>query len=116
MNDTLKSMIELAWKERSRLSAPEVKEAIRTVIDQVDRGRLRAAEPVDAARSEWRVNEWVKKAILLYFQIQEMRTMRAVKSNGTTRWSSSTVTRSWACGPFRVPWPVTEPTSPRGRF
>ena len=76
MNDTLKSMIELAWKERSRLSAPEVKEAIRTVIDQVDRGRLRAAEPVDAARSEWRVNEWVKKAILLYFQIQEMRTMR----------------------------------------
>lgn len=76
MNDTLKSMIELAWEERSRLSAPEVKEAIRTVIDQVDRGRLRAAEPVDAARSEWRVNEWVKKAILLYFQIQEMRTMR----------------------------------------
>ena len=76
MNDTLKSMIELAWEECSRLSAPEVKEAIRTVIDQVDRGRLRAAEPVDAARSEWRVNEWVKKAILLYFQIQEMRTMR----------------------------------------
>lgn len=76
MNDTLKSMIELAWEERSRLSAPEVKEAIRTVIDQVDKGRLRAAEPVDAARSEWRVNEWVKKAILLYFQIQEMRTMR----------------------------------------
>ena len=76
MNDTLRCMIELAWEDRSRLSMQEVKEAIRAVIEEIDRGRLRAAEPIDVARSEWRVNEWVKKAILLYFQIQEMRTMR----------------------------------------
>ena len=47
------------------------------VIEELDKGRLRTAEPIDPSRSQWQVNEWVKKAILLYFPMQEMRTMRA---------------------------------------
>ncbi len=73
----LQPLIEAAWQDRTLLAEPHTAEAVRTVIEEVDKGRLRAAEPVDAARSLWRVNEWVKKAILLYFPIREMRTMRA---------------------------------------
>lgn len=73
----LQPLIEAAWQDRALLAEPRTAEAVRTVIEEVDKGRLRAAEPVDAARSLWRVNEWVKKAILLYFPIQEMKTLRA---------------------------------------
>lgn len=73
----LQPLIEAAWEDRALLAEPRTAEAVRTVIEEVDKGRLRAAEPVDAARSLWRVNEWVKKAILLYFPIQEMKTLRA---------------------------------------
>lgn len=73
----LQPLIEAAWHDRALLAEPRTAEAVRTVIEEVDKGRLRAAEPVDAARSLWRVNEWVKKAILLYFPIQEMKTLRA---------------------------------------
>ena len=73
----LKSIIERAWENRELLSDPATKEAIRTVVEAVDKGELRTAEPIDLEKSEWQVNEWVKKAIILYFPIQTMRTMRA---------------------------------------
>ena len=75
--NTLKSIIESAWENRELLSDPATKEAIRTVVEAVDKGELRTAEPIDLEKSEWQVNEWVKKAIILYFPIQKMRTMRA---------------------------------------
>ena len=51
------------------------REAIRSVLEEVDKGRLRTAEPVMAGESlNWQVNEWVKQAILLYFSIQSMQT------------------------------------------
>ena len=59
------------------LNNEEVKAAIEQVVDAVDRGELRCAEPIDLEKSEWQVNEWVKKAIILYFPTQTMRTMRA---------------------------------------
>lgn len=77
MEHELQPLIEAAWEDRTLLREPHTAAAVRTVIEEVDKGRLRAAEPVDPARSQWRVNEWVKKAILLYFPIQEMRTLRA---------------------------------------
>ena len=46
-------------------------------MELVDKGQLRTAEPVDPAKSEWKVNEWVKKAVILYFPIQPMRKMEA---------------------------------------
>ena len=71
-----KSIIEEAWAERSLLQKEEVKNAIRRVVEAVDKGTLRCAEPIDMERSGWQVNEWVKKAIM-YFPIQTMRTMQA---------------------------------------
>lgn len=72
----LKSIIEHAWEHREMLQDAAVKEVIRKVVEAVDKGKLRTAEPVDPEKSEWQVNEWVKKAIIMYFPIQEMRTMR----------------------------------------
>ena len=72
-----KQIIEQAWADRSMLADATVKAAIREVVEAVDKGQLRTAEPIDVEKSEWQVNEWVKKAIIMYFPIQEMRTMRS---------------------------------------
>ena len=76
MYEELKNIVERAWEQREMLSEEPVREAIRAVVELIDKGVLRTAEPVDPERSEWRVNEWVKKAVILYFPIQPMRTMR----------------------------------------
>jgi 2,3,4,5-tetrahydropyridine-2-carboxylate N-succinyltransferase len=68
----MKELIEAAWDDRQLLQQEKTKEAIRSVIALLDKGELRVAEPVG---SEWKVNEWVKKAVLLYFPIQEMKTI-----------------------------------------
>ena len=67
----LKNKIEAAWADRNLLKDEAYSNAIRAVIEEVDKGRLRVAEPKDNA---WVVNEWVKQAILLYFAIQPMQT------------------------------------------
>ena len=72
-----KIVIESAWEQREMLAQDEVREAIRRVVEAVDKGKLRCAEPLDAENSLWQVNEWVKKAIIMYFPIQTMRMMRA---------------------------------------
>ena len=77
MYDELRQTIEQAWEDRSLLQDDTVKDAIRQTVELIDKGVLRTAEPTDPDRSQWRVNEWVKKAVLLYFPIQKMRTMRA---------------------------------------
>ena len=77
MYEELKTIIEKAWEERSLLQQAPTQEAVREVIELVDKGRLRTAEPLDEEKSEWRVNEWVKKAVILYFPMQPMRRMEA---------------------------------------
>ena len=77
MYDELRTTVERAWDDRTLLQDDTTKAAIREVVELSDKGLLRTAEPVDLARSQWRVNEWVKKAVILYFPIQKMRTMRA---------------------------------------
>jgi len=67
----LKNKIEAAWADRSLLKDEAYSNAVREVIEEVDKGRLRVAEPKD---NGWVVNEWVKQAILLYFAIQPMQT------------------------------------------
>ncbi len=71
MNE-LRQIIENAWDHREQLTEPKVQDAIRKVIDLLDVGELRVAEPVNDG---WQVNEWVKKAVVLYFPIQKMETM-----------------------------------------
>ena len=66
--------IEEAWENRALLEDQSVQETIRSVIDQLDKGDLRVAEPT---ADGWQVNEWVKKAVVLYFPIQGMETLQA---------------------------------------
>ena len=75
--EEFKAVVEQAWENRDMLNNEEVRTAIRAVVEAVDKGELRCAEPIDLEKSEWQVNEWVKKAIIMYFPIQKMRTMRA---------------------------------------
>lgn len=77
MFENEKLIIERAWENRELLATSEVQEAIRAVVEAVDKGVVRCAEPIDLEKSEWQVNEWVKKAIIMYFPIQPMRTMQA---------------------------------------
>jgi 2,3,4,5-tetrahydropyridine-2,6-dicarboxylate N-succinyltransferase len=67
----LKQQIEQAWQNRDLLKDNSYQDAVRNVIEEVDKGRLRVASPTD---NGWQVNEWVKQAILLYFGIQPMQT------------------------------------------
>ena len=77
MSEELRTTVEKAWEERERLRDAATQQAVRDVIGLVDKGLLRTAEPVDPEKSEWRVNEWVKKAVILYFPMQPMRRMEA---------------------------------------
>jgi 2,3,4,5-tetrahydropyridine-2-carboxylate N-succinyltransferase len=73
-------MIREAWENRSLLQDATYADAVRSVIEDLDKGRLRVASPGSAsdgssASGGWQVNEWVKQAILLYFAIQPMETL-----------------------------------------
>ena len=70
----MKEIIESAWEDRSLLQDTTIQETIRNVIAQLDEGQLRVAEPKEGG---WKVNEWVKKAVVLYFPIQKMETLEA---------------------------------------
>ena len=64
--------INSAWEERPLLNKETTQKTIREIIEEVDKGRLRVAEPDN---NVWRVNNWVKQAIILYFPIQKMETI-----------------------------------------
>ncbi len=69
----MQSIIEQAWENRSLLESKETQDAINAVIAKLDEGSLRVAEP--KADGSWQVNEWVKKAVVLYFPIRKMETI-----------------------------------------
>ena len=70
----LEDIIAKAWEDRSLLGDSKTIDAIRRVILLLDQGELRVAEPTSEG---WQVNEWIKKAVVLYFPIQKMKTMEA---------------------------------------
>ncbi len=70
-NMDLEVLIKEAWDNREVLKDEKYSNAVRDVIEKVDKGILRTAEP---GSNGWKVNEWVKQAILLYFGIQQMET------------------------------------------
>jgi 2,3,4,5-tetrahydropyridine-2-carboxylate N-succinyltransferase len=72
--NSLQVIIENAWEDRALLKEQTTINSIREVIDLLDTGVLRVAEPNG---SDWQVNEWVKKAVVLYFPIQKMETLEA---------------------------------------
>jgi len=67
-----KRIIEASWENRALLKEDATQQCIRTIIEEIDKGRLRTAEPTI---NGWQVNDWVKKAVILYFPIQQMETI-----------------------------------------
>jgi len=67
-----KTIIEKAWDNRSLLSDALTQTAINEVIEKLDKGALRVAEPTS---NGWKVNDWIKKAVILYFPIRKMETL-----------------------------------------
>ncbi|AHJ97655.1 2,3,4,5-tetrahydropyridine-2,6-dicarboxylate N-succinyltransferase [Hymenobacter swuensis] len=71
----LQNLIEAAWADRSLLQQAATTEAIQHVIEELDKGRLRVAQPATDREGGWLVNDWVKKAVILYFPIRQMETI-----------------------------------------
>ncbi len=72
MSYNRKEIIEKAWEDREMLSKTEVIESIESVIEELDKGVLRVAEPTDIG---WKVNDWIKKAVILYFPTRKMESI-----------------------------------------
>ncbi len=70
----MQEIIQKAWADRTLLQQAETKDAIRTIIENLDKGLLRVAQPT---ASGWLVNDYVKQAVIMYFQICEMKTSHA---------------------------------------
>ena len=68
----LENIIETAWDNQDLINLKETKEAIETVIEKLDKGELRIAEKING---NWVINEWIKKAVVLYFPIRKMETI-----------------------------------------
>ena len=69
----MQSIIEAAWTNRELLKDKKTLNTINEIIELLDKGQLRVAEPKD--NGEWQVNDWVKKAVILYFPTRKMNTM-----------------------------------------
>ena len=72
MNTEKKQLIEQAWNDRELLKDRSIQDTIREAVEMLDKGQLRIAEKIDGV---WQVNEWLKKAVILYFPINNMETM-----------------------------------------
>ncbi len=72
MNDIIIELIDKAWEDRKMLSNPSVQAVINKTVELLDKGQIRVAEPTDEG---WKVNQWVKKAVILYFPIRKMETI-----------------------------------------
>ncbi len=74
--ENVKNIIEIAWKNKEMLKDSNTCNAISTIISKLDIGELRVAEPIISKNSNeiisWKVNEWIKKAVILYFPIRKM--------------------------------------------
>nr|WP_311530610.1 2,3,4,5-tetrahydropyridine-2,6-dicarboxylate N-succinyltransferase [uncultured Ralstonia sp.] len=122
MTQQLQSLIDQAWEDRANLSpkaAPaDIREAVANVIGQLDRGALRVAEKKDG---EWIVNQWVKKAVLLSFRLEDNAPMAVGGSSGNvlqfydkvpSKFANYTA-EDFAAGGFRV---VPPAVARRGSF
>lgn len=72
MSKDYEDLINEAWENRELLKKPEVQKTIEDIIEKLDKGKFRVAEKTDG---NWTVNQWVKKAVILYFPIRKMETI-----------------------------------------
>src|SRR6185436_3135419 len=103
MNDSqLQRLIDDAWEARERLSAStqgEVREAVEAALEALDAGRLRVAEK---GGSQWRVNQWLKKAVLLSFRLNDM--VEISGAPGAANWWDKVDSKfkGWSANRFRA--------------
>jgi 2,3,4,5-tetrahydropyridine-2-carboxylate N-succinyltransferase len=69
----MQTIIEAAWQNRELLKEANTQKTINEVIELLDKGKIRVAEPL--ADGTWKVNDWIKKAVILYFPIRKMETI-----------------------------------------
>ncbi|MEY1638438.1 2,3,4,5-tetrahydropyridine-2,6-dicarboxylate N-succinyltransferase [Tenuifilum osseticum] len=74
MHEDLRQLVEQAWDNRELLNQKEYIQGIEAVIDLLDKGQIRVAQPIEKG---WQVNEWVKKAVLMYFPVRKLEVMEA---------------------------------------
>lgn len=79
----IQSIIEAAWSDRSLLKDANTLKAIEFVIAELDKGRMRVAEPL--SDGNWQVNDWIKKAVILYFPRATWKPFMRVPWNFTTK-------------------------------
>ncbi|HPN20746.1 MAG TPA: 2,3,4,5-tetrahydropyridine-2,6-dicarboxylate N-succinyltransferase, partial [Tenuifilaceae bacterium] len=72
--ESIQKIVEQVWENRELLVQPEIRKTIERVVELLDRGEIRVAEPTE---NGWIVNEWVKKAVIMYFPIKEMKVFEA---------------------------------------
>lgn len=97
----MQSIIEQAWENRSLLESKETQDAINAVIAKLDEGSLRVAEP--KADGSWQVNEWVKKAVVLYFPIRKMETIEVGPFEFHDKMALKKITKKKVYALFRMP-------------
>jgi 2,3,4,5-tetrahydropyridine-2-carboxylate N-succinyltransferase len=76
--ENLQQIIENAWDNRELLKEAATQAAIRELVERLDKGKIRVAEPIadhGDGTSGWKVNDWVKKGVIMYFPIQQMETI-----------------------------------------
>ena len=95
----MKELILEAWSNRELLKDPKYSDAVRAVIEEIDKGRLRVASP---SADGWQVNEWVKQAILMYFGIQQMQTWDIAPFEFYDKMLLKKITKNWAFVPYRM--------------
>src|SRR5258707_15236954 len=104
MNDNdLQHLIDGAWEAREQLSPAtrgEVREAVEAALEALDSGRLRVAEKVNG---EWRVHQWLKKAVLLSFRLNDMALIEGAA--GGAHWGDKVdfKFKDWGGNRFRAP-------------
>src|ERR1035441_1090859 len=104
----LEKLIGEAWENRELLKEEIYASAVRNVIEKVDKGELRTAMPSSAG---WKVNEWVKQAILMYFGIQQMVTFSLPPFEFYDKMKLKSNYKELGVRQFHMPLPATEPTS-----
>ena len=68
----MKELIDIVWKNRDLLKEKKYSDAVKSTLEKLNKGEIKVAEKID---SKWIVNEWVKKAVILFFPLMEMKTI-----------------------------------------
>lgn len=70
-----KEIINKAWENKEIAKTLECKNAVNSTIEDLDKGKIRVAEPEENSENRWKVNDWIKKAVILYFPMRDMETL-----------------------------------------